>query len=512
MALFYSKEEKHMKFVKKIVSAMAICGLVVFNIPFSTIPASADIFYTLNDGVLTIKSQGSVEYNSGTKLPWYDKSDQITSIVLQSGVTKIGDSLFSNLPALETVDFPDTLISIGTNSFRGCSSLKSIELPSSLDSIGIGAFGNCTQLQSAKLSDGLESIESWAFSYCPELSEIQLPETLTELGSAAFYECSSLPHIVIPKNVTELNEFTFVACSALEDITIEGELTYLGGGVFNGTKWFSEQPDWIIVQDKFLQTYVGTDTELVIPNGIEFICDRAFTNKNIQSVILSDSVKSIGSSTFASTDLETIDLNQVETIGESAFNGCKKLVSLTIPNTVTSIGGMLTSDCSSLTNLQLSNSITSIPRNAFYKCTALVEINIPDSVTEIGRYAFSGCDSLEKIWIPESVVDIEDYAMGYTGSKVSEILTIYGNSGSAAESYANKNNIAFVAISYETVEGDVNNDGTFTIADVVLLQKWILTKPDATLKNWKAGDLCEDNIINVFDLCLMKQNIIDKIK
>lgn len=65
---------------------------------------------------------------------------------------------------------------------------------------------------------------------------------------------------------------------------------------------------------------------------------------------------------------------------------------------------------------------------------------------------------------------------------------------------------------FETVEGDVNNDGTFTIADVVLLQKWILTKPDATLKNWKAGDLCEDNIINVFDLCLMKQNIIDKIK
>ena len=502
-----------MKFMKKIVSAMVICGLVVFNIPFSTIPASADILYTLNDGVLTIKSQGVVEkYSDGTKLPWHDKSDQITSIVLQSGVTKIGDSLFSNLPALETVDFPDTLISIGTNSFRGCSSLKSIELPSSLDSIGIGAFGNCTQLQSAKLSDGLESIGSWAFSYCPELSEIQLPETLTELGSAAFYECTSLTNITIPQNVTALNEFTFVACSALEDITIEGELTYLGGSVFSGTKWFSNQTDWIIVQDKFLQTYVGTDTELVIPNGIEFICDRAFANKNIQSVILSDSVKSIGSSTFASTDLETIDLKQVETIGESAFNGCKKLVSLTIPNTVTSIGGMLTSDCSSLTNLQLSNSITSIPRNAFYKCTALVEINIPDSVTEIGRYAFSGCDSLEKIWIPESVVDIEDYAMGYTGSKVSEILTIYGNSGSAAESYANKNNIAFVAISSEIVEGDVNNDGTFTIADVVLLQKWILTKPDATLKNWKAGDLCEDNIINVFDLCLMKQNIIDKIK
>lgn len=500
-----------MKFVKKIVSVLAGCGLIMLSIPFSTIPADAAIFYTLNDGVLTIKSQGIIEkYSDGTKLPWYDESDQITSIVLQDGVTGIGDSLFSGLTALETVDFPATLTSIGTNSFRNCSSLKSIDLPSSLVSIGIGAFGNCTQLQSVTLSEGLESIESWAFSYCSELLEIQLPETLTEIGDAAFYECSSLTSITIPQNVTALNEFTFVACSALEDITIEGELTYLGGGVFGGTKWFSDQPDWVIVQDKFLQTYKGSDTELVIPDGVEFICDRAFTNKSIQSVILSDSVKSIGSSAFASTDLETIDLNQVETIGESAFNGCPNLVSLTIPNTVTSIGGMLTSDCGSLIDLQLSNSITSIPRNAFYKCTALTEVIIPDSVTEIGRYAFLGCDSLEKIWIPESVVDIEDYAMGYTGSKVSEILTIYGYSESSAEAYAVENNISFVAISSETVAGDVNHDGFFTIADVVLLQKWLLGNPDAVLANWKAGDLCEDNIIDAFDLCLMRQKIIKK--
>ncbi len=498
-----------MKFVKKIVSVLTMCGLAIAVIPFSSIPADAAILYSLNDGVLTIKSQGAIE-KDGSKTPWYDESDQITSLVLQEGVTEIGDSLFSNLTALESINFPSTLTTIGTNSFRGCSSLKSIELPSSLDSIGIGAFGNCTQLQSVTLSQGLESIGSWAFSYCSELLEIQLPETLTELGSAAFYECTSLTSITIPQNVTALNEFTFVACSALEDITIEGELTYLGGGVFNGTKWFLAQPDWVIVQDKFLQTYRGSDTELVIPDGVEFICDRAFTNKSIQSVILSDSVKSIGSSAFASTDLEMIELNQVESIGESAFNGCSNLVSLTIPDTVTSIGGMLTSDCSSLTNLQLSNSIASIPRNAFYNCNALTEISIPDSVTEIGRYAFSGCDSLEKIQIPESVISIEDHAMGYIGSKVSELLTIYGYSESAAETYAVENNISFVAISSETVAGDVNNDGAFTIVDVVMLQKWLLAAPDVSLSNWKAGDLCVDDVLNVFDLCLMKRKLIEQ--
>lgn len=58
------------------------------------------------------------------------------------------------------------------------------------------------------------------------------------------------------------------------------------------------------------------------------------------------------------------------------------------------------------------------------------------------------------------------------------------------------------------VTGDVNEDGAFNVSDVVALQKWLLAVPDATLKNWKAGDLCEDDIINVFDLCLMRRLLI----
>lgn len=96
------------------------------------------------------------------------------------------------------------------------------------------------------------------------------------------------------------------------------------------------------------------------------------------------------------------------------------------------------------------------------------------------------------------------------GSTVSEILTIYGYSESAAESYAIESNISFIAMSSEIVDGDVNNDGFFTIADVILMQKWLVAKPDAVLENWKAGDLYEDNTIDVFDLCLMKRKLIEK--
>ncbi|EWM52414.1 heparinase II/III domain-containing protein [Ruminococcus flavefaciens] len=60
----------------------------------------------------------------------------------------------------------------------------------------------------------------------------------------------------------------------------------------------------------------------------------------------------------------------------------------------------------------------------------------------------------------------------------------------------------------KTKEGDVNNDGKFNISDVVLLQKWLLTVPDTHLSNWKAADLCDDNRLDVFDLCLMRRKLI----
>jgi len=60
-------------------------------------------------------------------------------------------------------------------------------------------------------------------------------------------------------------------------------------------------------------------------------------------------------------------------------------------------------------------------------------------------------------------------------------------------------------ISDENIKGDVNDDGSFNIADVVLFQKWLLAAPNTELPNWKAADFCDDDRLNVFDLCLMKR-------
>lgn len=77
-----------------------------------------------------------------------------------------------------------------------------------------------------------------------------------------------------------------------------------------------------------------------------------------------------------------------------------------------------------------------------------------------------------------------------------------------AADYANDNGIDLIS---EMIKGDVNADDAFTIADVVLMQKWILTSSDVKLTNAKAGDILQDNILNIFDLCMMKQMILNKI-
>ena len=64
--------------------------------------------------------------------------------------------------------------------------------------------------------------------------------------------------------------------------------------------------------------------------------------------------------------------------------------------------------------------------------------------------------------------------------------------------------------STDSIEGDVNSDGKFDIADIVLVQKWLLAVPDTVLKDWKAADLCNDNILNIFDLCLMRKALLMK--
>lgn len=213
---------------------------------------------------------------------------------------------------------------------------------------------------------------------------------------------------------------------------------------------------------------------------------------------------------------EEIDGIPVRKIASGAFNNCVLLTQLIIPDSVEEIGNNAFYGCSSLKEIKLPSKIKTIDISVFTQCINILEVFIPDKVVTVKSGAFNLCKSLKTIYIPKSVVKIEkDVFDGcnslanifYEGSKTEwdELVSRCGldlNVNVIYNSYNQK----------ETLLGDINDDGSFNIADIVMLQKWLLGVSDVTLPNWKVADFCEDEKLNVLDLCMMKRKLVENMQ
>lgn len=149
---------------------------------------------------LTIRGSGAMkDFQFGSHQPWYSFQKQITSVVISSGITSIGNSAFALFANLTHVDIADSVISIGLDAFYYCSSLTDITIPQSVKYIGPVAFYHCTNLSSITLSNNIIFI-----------------------GNGAFSECTNLTSITIPSSVTSIGEYVFDGCTRLNDIRYSG--------------------------------------------------------------------------------------------------------------------------------------------------------------------------------------------------------------------------------------------------------------------------------------------------
>ncbi len=150
--------------------------------------------------------------------------------------------------------------------------------------------------------------------------------------------------------------------------------------------------------------YVNTDFE-------EWEMSPYSNASDIENLVISDAVTSIGESAFEQCDgLTSVTIgNSVTSIGMYAFSYCTGLTSVTIGNSVESIGDYAFNECSNLTSITIPSSVTSIEEGAFNECSVLTSVTIGNSVESIGDYAFEGC-SVTSITIPNSVESIGDYA------------------------------------------------------------------------------------------------------
>ena len=206
-----------------------------------------NVTWTLDDGAITISGTGDMKNFNTSSIPWRSQKTNITSVVIDNGVTSIGNYAFYGCSNLETVTIPDSVTSIGNYAFRGCSSLTSIAIPDGLTSIGSFAFRDCAYLTTITIPDSATSIEVSAFyntGYYNDSSnwendvlyignhlieakttlsgEYAIKEGTKTIVNKAFYDCSSLTSITIPGTVTSIGNSAFYNCISLSDVYYGG--------------------------------------------------------------------------------------------------------------------------------------------------------------------------------------------------------------------------------------------------------------------------------------------------
>lgn len=170
------------------VVASGNCGSIIFG---------DEVKWALDSaGVLTISGVGKMaDYTRDVHAPWYDYREAITSVVVEPGVTYIGEYAFHLLTASTRVSIPDSVTSIGNCAFLAWWSLTSVNIPDSVTSIDTAAFQHCTKLVSVKLPTGLVTIPQAIFYGCHLLASITIPASVRAIGMNAFYDCEQLSEV-----------------------------------------------------------------------------------------------------------------------------------------------------------------------------------------------------------------------------------------------------------------------------------------------------------------------------
>ena len=156
--------------------------------------------------------------------PWYEKIQNITQLIVEGGVTTLGDNILYYSYSDSNSKF---------HSFHP--NLRKVKLPEGLSCIGASAFCDSPELTEVKIPSTVTKIKDSAFSRCTGLTKIELPPQLEEVGYSSFYGCSGLTEITIPSSVKTIRSGAFEECYNLESVTLSEGIREIGTEAFKRT-------------------------------------------------------------------------------------------------------------------------------------------------------------------------------------------------------------------------------------------------------------------------------------
>lgn len=333
---------------------------------------------------------------------------KITSVIIPTTTTWIGESAFTSCYRLSKVDLESSICAIPDSAFYDCTSLLKISLPNNVVRIGKNAFDNCSALYKVDLDETIKTISDYAFNNCSGISSIDFPNSIDSIGKYAFAN-STLLKLTLPQTIQYLGEYCFKNCEYIEEVSIPSSLRALFDGTFAGCTSINK----VIIEDgtstlTFLydvfykcnnmeNVYVGRNFENLLGTVISDL--RPFQGKSsIKNVTFGPLVTDIPNNAFGGTSIKKLVIpDHIETIGDEAFR-CNTIDSIFIEGGFISFGQM--SMDNSVKYLYWNCNSNTAP---FKGRTSLLELVVGDNVDMLYKESFMWCYKLEKVTLGKNV-------------------------------------------------------------------------------------------------------------